>query len=500
MTLAELRGTIDVGLVALRADELDALAQRLPGGRRVAQGAASYDVRDVGPACRVALVGDAATAALLDDLAPRWIFVVGVASGVPADEPSLGDLLVSTSVLDHGVEAVLDDGTRAYAHALSMHPDAAALAAVLAARRDALAALGAPEAVGRARPAVDLSLASFHGTKKTRAEVHAAVRRREGRARAPSLTSGAVLASDRALDEAELLQAWLRAPRRFRAVETGSAAVYRALHARGVPVLAIRAIGDVVGMKRSAAWIDYACHAAAAFTVGLLRTGALPARTAVAAPAAPDALADAARLARLGDAALERGEIDAAEAHYAAALPLFRALGDLRGEASSILRSGEIALRRGEAEEARRRYHEALPLFRRQKDALGEANCVARLGDLALKRADAEEARRRYQEALPLYRRAADVLGEANCVLRLGDLALRGADREGARERFTEALALYARIPEPYSMGMTHRRLARLAEAPLERRRHVEAARTLWLALGRRDLVVKLEAELGRGV
>lgn len=503
MTLASLRGTVDVGILALREDELDALAGRLPSGPGVVRGAAEYDLRDVGPSCRVALLRRAeAAVALLDELSPRWIFVVGVASGVPADEPTLGDLLVSTSVLDHEVESVLDDGTRAYAHATSMHPDAAAFAADLASRREALGALCAPERVGRDRPAVDLSLGSFYGTKKTKAEVQAILRRREaGRARPPSFTTGAILASDRPLDEGELLQAWLRAPRRLRAVETESAGVYRALHERGVPVLAVRAVGDVIGVKRRPAWTDYACHAAAAFTIALLRAG-LPARSATAPPSSRprDLLAEAARLARLGDAALERGEIDEAEALYAEALPLFREVGDLRGEASSTLRAGELALRRGETVDARRSYEEALPLFRRLKDALGEANCVARLGDLALKRGETGEARRRCQEALPLYRRAADLLGEANCVLRLGDLALRRADADDARERFTEALALYARIPEPYSMGMTHRRLARLATEALARRRHVDAARNLWLGLGRRDLVVKLEAELGRGV
>ena len=504
MALAEQRGTVDVGILALRAEELEALARRLPSGPGVVRGAEEYDLRDAGPGCRVALVRSAVAAlALLEELAPRWIFVVGVASGVPAEEPTLGDIVVSTSVLDHEVEAVLEDGTRAYAHAASMHPDAVALVAELASRRESLAALCTPEALGLARPAVDLSLGGFYGTKRIKADVQAILRRRGGdRARPPAITTGALLASERHLDEAELQQAWLRAPRRFRAVETESAGVYRALHERGVPVLAIRAVGDVIGMKRRSAWTEYACQVAAAFTLGLLREGGLPRRSVHAQPPAParDLLAEAARLARLGDAALERGEIDEAEVRYAAALPLFREVGDARGEASSMLRFGELSLRRGEAEEAQRRYQEALPLFRRLKDALGEANCVARLGDLALKRSEAEEARRRYQEALPLYRRAGDVLGEANCVLRLGDVALRRADEADARERFTEALALYGRIPEPYSMGMTHRRLARLATEPLERRRHVEAARELWLGLGRRDLVVKLEAELGRGV
>src|SRR6185369_8328726 len=130
---------------------------------------------------------------------------------------------------------------------------------------------------------------------------------------------------------------------------------------------------------------------------------------------------------------------------------------------------------------------------------LGEANCVARLGDLALRRGDADEARRRCQDALPLYRRAGDVLGEANCTLRLGDLALRRADADDARERFEEALALYAKIPELYSMGLSHRRLAKLARDVDAQRHHVAAARELWMRAGRLDLVAKLDAETGRG-
>jgi nucleoside phosphorylase len=511
MLIGEIRGKVGVGIVAVRPDEREALLRRLPDGPGAVQGARgarTYEIRRAGDGL-VAIAGGAEAAGLLDEIAPAWLLVVGVASGVPAEEPSLGDLVISTSVLDHEAHAVLEDGTHAYAPAGPMHPEAVVLAADLGVRREALAVLCSREAIGRDPPPVDLSLSSFYGTKKTKAEVQAILRRRfEGKARPPVVTTGALLASDRRLDAADLQQAWLSAPRRFRAVEAESAGAYRAASQRGVPVLSVRAVGEVIGSRRTPTWIAYAAEVAAAFTVGLLRVGVFPKREGSALPSrrseAPpsrkpgDVLAEASRQARLGDAALERGEIDEAEERYGEALPLFREVGDVRGEASSMLRFGEIALRRSAIDEARRRYQEALPLFRKQKDALGEANCVARLGDLALKGEEIEEAKRRYQDALPLYRRAGDGLGEANCVLRLGDLALRRAEDAEARERFEEALGIYAKIPEPYSMGMTHRRLARLSDELDERGRHVAAARELWTRIGRKDLVAKLEAELGK--
>jgi len=127
----------------------------------------------------------------------------------------------------------------------------------------------------------------------------------------------------------------------------------------------------------------------------------------------------------------------------------------------------------------------------------GEANCIKRLGDIALSRSDHEEARRRYDEALPLYRRVGHVLGEANCIKSLGDIARACNAPAAATERYGAALALYARIPEPYSMGMAHLRLARLATDPIEQRHHLDTARALWTQIDRPDLVPQLDAEFG---
>jgi hypothetical protein len=62
-------------------------------------------------------------------------------------------------------------------------------------------------------------------------------------------------------------------------------------------------------------------------------------------------------------------------------------------------------------------------------------------------------------------------------------------------EIYEQALHLYERIPELYSIGRTHQRLARIAAAPDERNRHLQAARDTWLSIDRPDLV----KELGQG-
>jgi len=64
---------------------------------------------------------------------------------------------------------------------------------------------------------------------------------------------------------------WLQAARDLRAIEMESAGVYRALRER-CPMLAIRGISDLVGLRRSEAWTKYACASAAAFTRAFLRT------------------------------------------------------------------------------------------------------------------------------------------------------------------------------------------------------------------------------------
>ena len=193
----------------------------------------------------------------------------------------------------------------------------------------------------------------------------------------------------------------------------------------------------------------------------------------------------------LGDIALRRSDHADARERYEAALPLYRKVGSVLGEANCIRSLGDIALARSDYEGARERYEAALPLHRKVGDVLGEANCIKSLGDIALRRSDHADARERYEAALPLYRKVGAVLGEANCIQSLGDIDEANKDMASARRLWNEALALYGCIPEPYSIGHTHHRLARRAATPAEAAAHREAARQAWASIDRADLIAQ---------
>lgn len=85
----------------------------------------------------------------------------------------------------------------------------------------------------------------------------------------------------------------------------------------------------------------------------------------------------------------------------------------------------------------------------------------------------------------------------ANCILRLGDLALQRSAPDEAQSAFTQALELYRSLPEPYSIGNAHHRLARLCTERDQQLAHLQAARTAWASIDRADLVAELEGEFG---
>jgi hypothetical protein len=98
---------------------------------------------------------------------------------------------------------------------------------------------------------------------------------------------------------------------------------------------------------------------------------------------------------------------------------------------------------------------------------------------------------------MPLYAEVGDTLGRANCIQSLGDIAEAEGDRKAAEARFREALGLYSQIPEPYSMGWAHVRLARMAGYEAGRGGHVREARRLWESIDRPDLVEGLRKAFG---
>src|SRR5262249_13523837 len=122
MDVGDIRGRVDFGILTIREDEFTAVlhrfSQKLEDG--IARGHRHYNLRtlelDGGGAYTIAILrcieqgnGEALAAArdLLEDITPRWLLVVGIAGGLPDAELTLGDVVVSTRIVDFSVEALL---------------------------------------------------------------------------------------------------------------------------------------------------------------------------------------------------------------------------------------------------------------------------------------------------------------------------------------------------------------------------------------------------------
>jgi nucleoside phosphorylase len=296
---------VDIGIVTIRDDEFRAVLARFPDKIGTLQGSRrTYTLRHAdaggGERYRIAVLrlieqgqGEAQDAArdLIEDLAPRLMLVVGIAGGRPSDDVKLGDVVVSTRIHDFTVEA--RKAGKAPTYDVTGGPIDKALAALvanLAAREDELgdwtADLPPPPPVSWRKKG------QLYGPPAWQRDLREKLEHNHGpeaTASAPTYAAGPIASSDRLVKDPDLLNAWLQDARSLLAIEMESGGVYRAARER-CPMLAIRGISDIVGLKRSDAWTKYACASAAAFTCAFLRTRPIePASAANGTVAAPHA-------------------------------------------------------------------------------------------------------------------------------------------------------------------------------------------------------------------
>ena len=151
MNVEDLRGKIDFGIITIREDEFEAALDRQPRfgsmagrrwynfGRIELPNGGEYLTAVV--RCTEQGTGEAQAVAndLIEELRPRWLLVVGIAGGIPADEFSLGDVVVSTRIHDLSVESALQGGEREFAlMGGPIHRAAAIIVANLAAMKEVL--------------------------------------------------------------------------------------------------------------------------------------------------------------------------------------------------------------------------------------------------------------------------------------------------------------------------------------------------------------------------
>jgi nucleoside phosphorylase len=252
MDIRDVKDRVDFGILTIREDEFRAVLRRFPlkHGDGVARGLRMYNLRSLDLDSRsgytVAILrcieqgnGEALAAArdLIEDVAPRWILVVGIAGAAPSHDITLGDVVISTRIIDFSVEALLKDGS--FEHAVAggpVHHDAAILASNLPAIEEELGAWSGPQSIIASRPPVDLAPDGFYGDDDWKKRVRRSLQHHFGGApRAPRFTAGALAVSDRLVKDAERAQAWLRAARQFLAIEMESGGVHRATYPRNIP-------------------------------------------------------------------------------------------------------------------------------------------------------------------------------------------------------------------------------------------------------------------------
>ncbi|MFJ7137515.1 ATP-binding protein [Streptomyces fungicidicus] len=147
----------------------------------------------------------------------------------------------------------------------------------------------------------------------------------------------------------------------------------------------------------------------------------------------------------LGLVSLEQGD-PGAEAHFEAALAVFREHGDRRGEGMSLLSLAECARGRDEHAEAAALCREALGIFRAIGDRWSEAWGALPLADSLGELGELRDAKDHLGRALAVFREFTDRRSEASVLGRLGDVSSARGEPDAARRFWTQAAALYEEL------------------------------------------------------
>jgi len=283
---------VDIGILTIREDEFQAVLSAFPDDHLIYRGRhREYTLRtaDAGDDARYRLAilrqieqgnGEAQEAArdFFDDLRPSLFLVVGIAGGLPSDDISLGDVVLSTRVLDFSVEARKFQENTTYN--IGGGPIAKSIAAGVANLGARDLELGDWWAELPPKPTVSLGRGNLYGPPRWQQDVRTRLQAHYGKQvapRAPIFSAGPIASSDRLVKDPRLLLPWITSARGILAIEMESAGVHRATR-DNTPMLSIRGLSDIVGFKRQDAWTKYACASAAAFTRAYLRTQPVPVR------------------------------------------------------------------------------------------------------------------------------------------------------------------------------------------------------------------------------
>ncbi len=280
---------VDIAVVTTREDEHEAVLRRLPEQEVVRFKHRTYAIGTVrnqnGGPYRVAVLraleqgpnaGQDTARDAIEDLDPRWLALVGIGGAVPDSEITLGDVVVATRLHDFAVGALIEGFAPQFVNQGGpMKREVQDLIASLPALKPLLAGWESEGSIGSPRPAVDLRPDNFYGSDEWRERVRLAVTAcfdSSSARKAPIFVARSIASSGFLIKDTATIERWRQFARDLVAVEMELSGVYGAARRmeKEYPILAIRSISDIVGLKRDPAWTAYASNAAASFFFALV--------------------------------------------------------------------------------------------------------------------------------------------------------------------------------------------------------------------------------------
>lgn len=285
-------GKVDIAIITVLPDECEAVLERFkpyapyhhPHGRTY--WICNLQTKD-GHDCKVAIVrtsdqgndiSQKLATDIIADIKPGLILIVGIGGGVPDEEFTLGDVIVSSRIYNFNVGAHHEDDSISHDIRADIHPLVSKIVGDLPFYKNQLGDWNSQESIGKERPSLDLLHLKISGDNAWRDKVLRSVQSQFGleleRTRLPLFTIGAVASSNHLMRSPAELKRWHYTARKIVAVEMEAAGVFVAAQGirRQYPVMAIRGISDIIGLERDKRWKEYACHSAAAFAYAFIVT------------------------------------------------------------------------------------------------------------------------------------------------------------------------------------------------------------------------------------
>jgi len=294
----ELKGHVDFGIITIRDEEHKAVLRRFPNrklvkGNRVLCDFAELKTDD-GKLAKIIIArclepgqGPARdlAEAILDELDPKWWLLVGIAGGFPAFEYWLGDVVLSSRLLDFTVWAALEGKTAEFnVSGGSFHGDVVRLLQYLPGKK--LGNWNTKSAIKHQKPSLELPPSAnheaFYGDDSWKQKVHECLthhikkRAKKKENGLPCFHIGPTISSDAVLKDTNIAESLRKAARSAENIEMELAAIYRAVLSRKdhLPrIIGIRGISDIIGYNRQHDWLEYACQTPASFAHAFIKSG-----------------------------------------------------------------------------------------------------------------------------------------------------------------------------------------------------------------------------------